>query len=193
VLAAENLGKRFGNREVFRGLTFNLLEGDALVVRGPNGSGKSTLLKIIAGLLLPSEGRVRMPRGDSRKLIGMSSVDLATYPHLSVREHFELCADVRSCEARTEELTELAGLKGRLDQFATELSTGLRNRLKLALAVQANPRVLLLDEPSASLDDEGKKLVDRICADQRKRGALIVATNDPTERRLGNLELELGR
>jgi heme exporter protein A len=193
VLAAENLGKRFGSREVFRGITFKLSAGDGLVVRGPNGSGKSTLLRIVAGLLSPSEGSVHLPPGDLRTRLGLSSVELATYPHLTVREHLELAGELRGCESRAEDLTGFMGLSDCLGQLASELSTGLRNRLKLALAVQARPAVLLLDEPGASLDEEGRRLVEHICADQRSRGVLIVATNDPAERRLGNLELELAR
>jgi ABC-type multidrug transport system ATPase subunit len=122
----------------------------------------------------------------------MASLDLSLYPQLTVREHFETCARLRGCEPRSDELSEEFGLAEHLDRHAGELSTGMRNRLKLALAVQPMPSILLLDKPGASLDDAGRSLVDKVCADQRDRGVLMVATNDPSERRLASLELRLG-
>ncbi len=71
------------------------------------------------------------------------------------------------------------------------MSSGMRARLKLALAIQAEPAILILDEPGASLDEEGRSLVRKIVDEQRQRGAVVVATNDPDERRLGNLELQV--
>jgi ABC-type multidrug transport system ATPase subunit len=68
----------------------------------------------------------------------------------------------------------------------------MRARLKLALAVQHSPEVLLLDEPSASLDDEGRSLIEGAVAEQLKRGAVVIATNDPGDRRHATHELELG-
>jgi len=71
------------------------------------------------------------------------------------------------------------------------MSTGMKARLKLALAIQANPLLLLLDEPSAGLDEHGRALVESIAREQTQRGCLVLATNDPAERRLATLELEL--
>ncbi len=187
----EALGKRFGPRWVFRNLTFELHQGDALIIRGRNGAGKSTFLKSIAGLLSPSEGKVRLPDGDPRTCVGLSALDMAAYGQLTVAEHLEFAATMRGCEPNVDEICENLGLAERRNQLAHELSTGLRSRLKLALAIQAKPALLLLDEPGASLDEAGKEIVDRICREQRGRGVLVVATNDPQERSLGNLELEL--
>lgn len=192
MLAVENLGKRFGGRTIFRNLTFALQKGDALIVQGRNGSGKSTLLKIIAGLLAPSEGKVHLPPGDHRNTLGLSALDLAVYPHLTVEEHLLLCAELRGCEPNADTLIERVGLAEHRKQFAGKLSTGLRNRLKLALALQPEPLVLLLDEPGASLDAAGRANLDIVAKEQRTRGVLVVATNDPDERRLGSYELSLG-
>lgn len=191
MLAAEGLGKRFGSRWIFRGISFQLQTGDSLIVMGQNGSGKSTLLKTLCGLLTPSEGKVRLPDGDPRQTLGVSALDLALYPHLTPAEHLELSAELRGCDVRGGELLERVNLAHAADRPCGKLSTGMRNRLKLALAIQPLPQVLMLDEPGASLDEEGRALIQSVCEEQRQRGVLIVATNDPAERRLGNLELRL--
>lgn len=189
MVEAQGLGKKYGRRWIFRNVEFSLGLGDALLVVGPNGSGKSTLLKVVAGLVPASAGSVRL-EGDPRRTLGYASLDLNLYPHLTAREHLELAGELRGCEARADELLHKVGLAEAADKFAVSLSTGMRMRLKLALAVQGEPPVLLLDEPGASLDDGGRELVRRICAEQRSRGALIVATNDRRERELGNMMIE---
>ncbi len=190
MLRVEQLGKRYGARWVFRQLSFSLEEGDALIVVGANGSGKSTLLKIISGLISPSEGSIKRIEGDARTVLGLSALDMQVYAQLSVGEHLEIAAKLRGIE-NDEGLLTRVGLAERKGQMARELSSGMRARLKLALAIQAEPNILLLDEPGAGLDEKGRTLLTEICAAQRERGCLIVATNDPNERRFGTLELEL--
>jgi ABC-type multidrug transport system ATPase subunit len=192
VVAVEKLGKRFAGRWVFRNLGFELNQGDALLVVGPNGSGKSTLLKVIAGLMMPSAGVVHLPEGDARRILGYAALDLNLYPHLTVQEHLTIAAELRGCEPRLSELTTLMDLEAVSQKPALSLSSGMKARLKLALALQARPELLLLDEPGASLDERGRAIVRRICTEHRNHGIAIIATNDPTERDLGNLILELG-
>lgn len=189
MVEAQGLGKRYGRRWIFRNVEFRLGVGDALLVVGPNGSGKSTLLKVVAGLVPASAGRVLL-EGDPRRALGFAALDLNLYPHLTAREHLELAGELRGCPPRADEMLEKVGLAEAADKFAASLSTGMRMRLKLALAVQSEPPVLLLDEPGASLDDGGRELVRHICAEQRERGALILATNDRRERELGNMMIE---
>jgi len=164
--------------------------GDALIVLGRNGSGKSTLLKVIAGLASPTEGKVNLPPGDSRQTLGLSALDIHLYANLTVKEHFQLAAELRGIEPDWPVL-EQVGLQERFNQLVGELSSGTRARLKLAIATAAKPQILLLDEPGVSLDEAGRATVKQICDIQRTRGCLIVATNDPLERSLGTLELDL--
>jgi ABC-type multidrug transport system ATPase subunit len=191
VLRVEGLGKRYGSRWVFRGLSFQLETGDRLLVTGRNGAGKSTLLKTIAGLLAPSAGTVELPDGDSRIAVGLSALEQALYPQLTLLEHLKFAADLRGCPAREEELLDLIGLGYARNFPASQLSTGMKGRLKLALAIQAKPKLLLLDEPGAGLDEAGRALVETIAIDQATRGSLVLATNDPAEGRLANIELAL--
>lgn len=160
-----------------------------LVVRGRNGAGKSTLLRTLAGLIRPTEGTVRLPEGDPRVQLGYGALEQALYGPLTVREHLEFFARLRSCPARTDELLEQIGLGYAADFPARSLSTGMKARLKLAIAIQARPEVLLLDEPGAGLDAAGRELVETIL--DGHRGPLVLATNDEAERRFATHELEL--
>ncbi len=191
MLEVTGLGKRYGDRWLFRNLSFHLRKGDALIVLGRNGAGKSTLLKAIAGLLVPSEGKVKANVPDARTGLSLSALEMSLYPALTLREHLRLAADLRGCPAREDELLTRIGLTNAAHLAASMISTGMKARLKLALAIQPHPSILILDEPGAGMDEAGKVLVQSICAEQKERGVLIVATNDQREKLLGTLELEL--
>lgn len=187
MVGARNLGKRYGSRWLFRHIEFDLEPGDCLVVTGPNGAGKSTFLKTLVGLVEASEGQATLPEA-----FGYSALDLALYPALTAAEHLELSGDLRGIQARTEELLREVGLSGARDQLSQEFSTGMRARLKLAMALQQSPSLLILDEPGASLDQSGRDLIEQIIGQQRARGAVILATNDPAERRFATHEMVIG-
>lgn len=152
-----------------------------LVVTGVNGAGKSTLLRVLAGLRSPSEGRVSRP-----ERIGYAALDQSVYAQLTVREHMEWARDLRGAGGTEPGVYDLPG-----DERGEALSSGQRSRLRIALAAAHEPEWLLLDEPGAALDDAGTALIERTIADQRRRGATVIATNDPRERRFATHELEL--
>ena len=188
MLRVDGLGKRYGSRWIFRRLSFELESGQVLTILGANGSGKSTLLSIIAGLVPKTEGALEVP-----PLVDVGYAALAgeLYADLTVAEHLKLTADLRGCQQRTDDLLNQVGLAYAADYPAGTLSSGMRARLKLAIATQAEPQLLILDEPSAGLDHEGRAIVTQIVADQIRRGAVLLATNDPEERKLATHELEL--
>lgn len=188
MLAARSLGKRYGTRWLFRNLEFDLNTGDCLVAIGSNGSGKSTFLKSLVGLVEPSEGTVQITG-----TVSYSALDLALYPALTAAEHLELSGELRGIPGRIDELLDRVGLPKSRDQQTHEYSTGMRARLKLAIALQANPQVLILDEPGAGLDAVGRSLVESIVEQQRSVGAVVIATNEPSERRFATMELEIGK
>lgn len=190
-MTVAGIGRRFGPRWIFRGIEFELAKGDSLCVLGANGSGKSTLLRILAGLLSATEGSVDPKPCDSRATLGYASLDLALYQQLTAQEHLELAARLRGLPSPRFELLDTVGLSDVGGKPAGLFSSGMRARLKLALAIQHEPPVLLLDEPSAPLDESGREIVSRIVAEQRERGAVVIATNDQSDRRYATHELEL--
>ena len=86
----------------------------------------------------------------------------------------------------------MVGLTASANQQTQEFSTGMRARLKIAIAIQANPTVLVLDEPGAGLDEVGRNLIERVIQNHLKSGAVVLATNDPLERRFATHQLEIG-
>lgn len=201
-LHLDHVSKSFGSRAVLHAVCAEVRHGEVLVVTGHNGSGKSTLLTIIAGLARADSGVVRfLANGqtlaweDRRLFVGMVAPDLTLYPELTAQENLEFFATVRSLtwSARhTTEALEQVGLAGRGEDLVGTFSSGMRIRLKYAVALQPAPAFLLLDEPTAMLDAGGIEVVQRIIEDQRKRGILVLATNDPQETRHGDLFLHLG-
>jgi ABC-2 type transport system ATP-binding protein len=148
-----------------RGVSFDVLEGEVLALVGANGAGKSTLLRILTTLLLPTRGRAEVcgfdvaaaPAEVRRRLGYHTGADACLYARLSGRENLELFALLNNLSRaetsrRIAELTELLGLGELLDRQVRTLSTGNIHRLGLARAMLHQPSVLLLDEPTRSLD-----------------------------------------
>ncbi|MGV3720559.1 MAG: ABC transporter ATP-binding protein [Actinomycetota bacterium] len=201
-LRLESVSKSFGSRRVLRSVCAHVATGEALVITGHNGSGKSTLLSIIAGLARADEGAVRflqdgkeLPAEDRRRFLSLVAPDLTLYPELTALENLEFFARVRSLtwdpvEARRS--LARVGLEGRGNDLTGTFSSGMRVRLKYAVALQSQPGVLLLDEPTAMLGAGGVEIVVQVIAEQRRRGVLVLATKDPQESRHGDLFLHLG-
>jgi heme exporter protein A len=188
-LVIHELSKSFGKRIICRGARIQLGTGESLAVVGPNGSGKSTLVKIIAGLMRADSGKITHSIGGKTveprewyRHIGLVSPELALYEELTGTENLEFANRVggwgKSHEDYAAVLDEV-GLKGRGGDLVATYSSGMKQRLKYAAAFLKDPLLLLLDEPTANLDEEG---VARVWASLAKRTvALIIATNEPGE------------
>ena len=181
-LRGEKLGKRFGRRLVFRDVNFAARRGEVWAVLGRNGAGQSTLLQIVAGLSRPTTGQIRWSEGEDklREQCGLSAPDAPIYRELTVLENLEFFARAR-CHYTVEELQahlSLFELESRSDDLVGALSSGLRARLQLAVATFQKPAILLLDEPSANLDEAGRTILRSTLQRQREHGLALVATND---------------
>lgn len=200
-LRVTQLSASYGVRTILRGISFELQRGEVLVVSGPNGSGKSTLLRILAGLQMPASGSVSYTVGDHqldlrdmRHLIGWVAPDLSLYRELSGIENLRFFADVRGLAISDAELHDLlrrVGLGERGHDRLAAYSSGMTQRLRYAFALLHRPPVLLLDEPTVTLDERGTAFVEQIITDQRQRGLTVIATNDPRELRYADLLLKL--
>jgi ABC-2 type transport system ATP-binding protein len=150
-LAARSLSKRFGARPALQEVSFEVRAGELVAVIGPNGAGKTTLLSILAGVLRPSAGEVSRPRGK----VGWVPQRIALYSKLSVAENLRLFARlerVSDPEAAVHRMLEQTGLQDRAGEQVNRLSGGNQQRVNIAIGLLCDPAVLLLDEPSASLD-----------------------------------------
>ncbi len=191
-LVADRLGKRFGRRVLFRDLSFELEGGRSRAVTGANGAGKSTLLRMVAGVLRPTRGAValhldgRVLSDEERPLrTGLVAPYLNVYDGFTARENLAFLAQARrlpGAPARIEAVLELVTLADRADDLVGTYSSGMKQRVKYAAALLAQPPLLLLDEPAANLDAAGLAMVERVTASQRAAGGLLViATNVAAE------------
>jgi ABC-2 type transport system ATP-binding protein len=179
LVRALRVARRFGDLEALAATDFELFPGETVALIGPNGAGKSTLLAILAGALEPSEGTL-----ESSARIGWVPQRPAQYSRLSPRENLELFAQlegVRDPVGVSRELLRRFSLPGGT-QPAGELSVGNRQRLNVALSLLGEPRVLLLDEPTASLDPTQRRLVwDVVDTLRGDGGAVCFATQNMEE------------
>jgi ABC-2 type transport system ATP-binding protein len=150
--SANRLTRRFGERVALRDVSLELDPGEVLAIIGPNGAGKTTLLSMLAGSLEPSEGELTS-EADVR--IGWVPQQPAVYSKLSVAENLDLFAKLEGVADRrgaVERMLEQTGLRERADEEVGRLSGGNRQRVNIAVGLIADPAILLLDEPTASLD-----------------------------------------
>jgi ABC-2 type transport system ATP-binding protein len=152
VLSAHELTLSYGGRTAVRGVSLELLAGQLLVIIGPNGAGKTTLLSMLAGVLTPASGELR---GASGRQVGWVPQQPALYSKLSVAENLRLFARLERLsdpEAAVERMLEQTGLAARAAEQVGRLSGGNRQRVNIAIGLLSEPSVLLLDEPTSSLD-----------------------------------------
>jgi ABC-2 type transport system ATP-binding protein len=176
LLRAVGVARRYGDVEALAPTDVELAAGETVALVGPNGAGKSTLLAILAGALEPSAGEV-----ESKSRVGWVPQRPAHYARLSARENLALFARLEGVGgdvvARLLERFDLPP-----DRPSGDLSIGNRQRLNVALSLLAEPQVLLLDEPTASLDPEQRRRLWELVDDVRARGgAVCFATHELDE------------
>jgi iron(III) transport system ATP-binding protein len=169
VLRARDLTRRYGELWAVRGVSFEVYEGEILVLLGPSGCGKSTTLRLLAGLERPQDGEiflkgktvVDVSKGISlppdKRNMGMVFQSFAVWPHMSVADHVAFPLLVRrfrqdEIRGKVERALAFVNLSGLEDRLATQLSGGQQQRLSLARALVYEPDILLLDEPLSNLD-----------------------------------------
>ena len=175
ILAARNLTKvyRSGLVEVWalRGVDFDLISGEMVVLLGPSGSGKSTLLNILGGLDMPSSGEVFFEGQDishaddaeltrfRREHVGFVFQFYNLIPSLTARENVSLVTEIAPRPLSPADALALVGLEARIDHFPAQLSGGEQQRVAIARAIAKQPEILLCDEPTGALDHETGVLV----------------------------------
>ncbi|MBY5987024.1 ATP-binding cassette domain-containing protein [Roseovarius atlanticus] len=176
-LAVRNLGLRFGKTTVLDGVSFDLGPSGCTMVMGPNGAGKSLLLKLLHGLLPPTSGSIDW-RGQGPRDVTARQALVFQKPVLlrrSVAANIDFVLKVRGKDrARVAALLDHVGLAHKAHQPARLLSGGEAQRLALARALAADPEVLFLDEPTASLDPASVLAIEKIVRDASARGVRIV-------------------
>ncbi|MCI0650801.1 MAG: ABC transporter ATP-binding protein [Planctomycetes bacterium] len=192
IIAVRDLWKRYGEREALRGVSFDAAAGSCFGVFGANGAGKSTLLRVLATLIEPSAGTVRIAgaalpaeAAAVRARIG-ALFDAPMVPRdFTLEEGLTYYAGLyrrRAPRARAEELAERVGLGWRIRDPLRTFSRGMLQRAALACALAAEPEILIRDEPFTALARAGCRLVEEAIGAQRARGGTVLLVTHETER-----------
>ncbi|GMU95037.1 MULTISPECIES: ABC transporter ATP-binding protein [Ignavibacterium] len=190
-LEVKNLTKYFGRRLIFSNLNFRLSDSGIFGISGPNGSGKSTLVKIIAGIIGANKGEVKHFL-DGKEIIpekihnhiGFVSPYLVLYEEFSAEENLLMFAKIRGVDydkSRVDYLFEKFLLLKRKDDLVKTYSSGMKQRLKFIFALMHSPKLIILDEPTSNLDDEGKNSVYELIREEGNKNIVVVASNEKND------------
>jgi len=189
-LHINKISKRFGKQLLFRDISFSAETGDSYFITGPNGSGKSTMLQIIAGLQKSTAGEIVFAKGANAipaeerfRHFGFTSPAVNPYDMLTAAENIRFASSGVKDE-RIDEMLHLFGLYQHRGKHVGLYSSGMKQRLRLIIAMIDSPGILLLDEPSSNLDSSGKNILVTEIEKIREETVIIIATNEHEEMKL---------
>ncbi|SED64484.1 ABC transporter ATP-binding protein [Rhodobacter sp. 24-YEA-8] len=194
MLSVSAINKSFGGVHALAGAALECSRGEVVGLIGPNGAGKSTLVNVISGFLVPDAGQVRLEgvllQGRSPQQISASGIartfqNLRIFRDLTVRQNIEVAAlragqlhPGRAPVMRLDDLLEMFGLADRADEPAGDLPYGTRRWMEMARAMATGPRILLLDEPAAGLNDEETERLHQVITLLRDKSGIGVVVID---------------
>ncbi len=188
---ATGLNKSFGRRLIFNDLEFKFNKAGVYGVSGPNGSGKSTLVKIIAGIIAPSKGKIihnldnkLIAEEQLHNYIGFVSPYLVLYEEFSTYENLNLFAEIRGVKFDKERIDYLLNkflLFKRKEDLLKTYSSGMKQRVKFIFALMHSPLLIILDEPTSNLDDEGKNSVYELVKEEGEKNIVLIASNEKSD------------
>ena len=189
-IQVKNASKRFHNEWIFKNLDLELSSGDTLAITGGNGSGKSTLLKCLSGAIPLTSGTIQYQAGSTQisEEHWFRSLALAT-PYLELPEEFTLSEVINFHfqfknplqNRTTTEILEILGLEKHKSKAISQFSSGMKQRVKLALAIFSEVPLLLLDEPTTNLDTQGLSWYLKLIQQYSPGRILVICSNDPRE------------
>ena len=192
ILRCENLKKNFGQREILKGVSLKLMEGDILGFIGPNGAGKTTTIKLMLGLQSITSGKVFINGYDIETDFTKAIENVGTivespdlYMYMSGYDNLKLVANLYKNvdKQRIDEIVKLVGLENRIKDKVSKYSLGMRQRLGIAQAILHKPKLLILDEPTNGLDPEGIKEVKTLLKKLAKEEnmAILISSHNLAE------------
>ena len=189
-LQASKLGKRFGFEWIFQDLDFNFSSGNAYAITGPNGSGKSTLIQVVSGSLNKSVGELTYIYQNKKieidsiyKYIALSAPYLELIEEFTLLEHLKFHFKFKTAlnAMSLSEMIDIMYLNKDQNKPIKQCSSGMKQRVKLGLAVFSDCPLLLLDEPTSNLDKEGCNWYLNLLEKYRNKRTILIASNDKRE------------
>lgn len=200
-LKLDNVTMIFGRRLIFKEINFEFNNGNVYGIAGHNGSGKSTLSKIISGIIAPTKGKIIHTENEKKIIpeklhdyLGFVSPYLVLYDEFTAEEnliHFSRIRGHKFDKEKAKHLLNHFGIYDRRNDLLKGYSSGMKQRMKFVFALMHNPRLLLLDEPTSNLDNEGKESVYQIIQEESKKNLVIIASNEETDLSYCNKVLEV--
>lgn len=181
-----DIAKHFGREVVFQGVTITLTTGSRTAILGPNGSGKSTLLQLVGGALVPTKGTIDhqlngtiVPQEEVYRHVSIAAPYLGLYEDLSLRQAIAFHAHFKPFRPGIgpDEVARIAYLDHALEKPVSQFSSGMKQRLKLALAILSDTPLLLLDEPASNLDAHAIDWFRALLRQHVDGRTLLVASN----------------
>lgn len=190
LINVENLGKRFNREWIFRDLTFDFKQGQTYAITGPNGSGKSTLLQILWGQMPPSKGTVsyylgrnEVPDDDIYRQVSVATPYMDLIEEFTLKEQLEFHFKTKPIRTGYSVATVMQAmyLEEARDKFISNFSSGMKQRLKLALAFYTDTPALFLDEPGTNLDSQAFTWYQDNLKNSHGQKLIFIASNQPDE------------
>lgn len=186
-ISLADIGKHFNRDWIFRKLSYTIEDNTVCAIVGPNGSGKSTLLKIIAQAELPSEGKVNFTDNNQIILaekayqhISFAAPYIDLPEQLSFKEFFEFNQQFKPLKKATsfDEFASIVFLEDAKDKQILYFSSGMKQRLKLGISILSKSPILILDEPTANLDEEGVAFYQKILKENYQDRIVLIGSNE---------------
>lgn len=190
IVNVRDLSVHYGAAQVLHDLTFDIAAGEVTGLLGPNGAGKTTLVKTLCGKIKPSAGAITLcghavkQGSENRKAIGFVPQDIGLYPHLTARENLDVFARMlgiaaKARKAAVDKALETVGLTHRHNHAVGHLSGGMKRRINYAAAILHDPKLLILDEPTAGVDIPNRDAVHQVTKALTARGmAVLLITHE---------------
>ncbi len=179
-ITVDGLTKVYGSTVALDDLSFDVREGEVFGFLGPNGAGKSTTINVLLDFVRPTAGEARVLGLDAhrssreiRQRTGVLPEGFQTYRRLTGRQHLEFAIESKGVDDDPDDLLERVGIRDAADRKAGGYSTGMAQRLMLAMALVGEPDLLILDEPSTGLDPNGAREMREIVREENARGATV--------------------
>ena len=183
-ITLSNTGKRYNREWIFRRVDYNFFAGKTYAITGPNGSGKSTLLQVISGAIMQTEGKVeysQVASADAHKHLAIAAPYLELIEEMTSTELLDFHSTFKRLVKPIPQILEEVSLEKAAHKQIRYFSSGMKQRLKLAQAFFSNVPVLLLDEPTTNLDEDGIKLYHQLIKNYAKGKTIIISSNDKQE------------
>lgn len=190
-----DIGKKYNRKWIFKNIAFDIDSDEKIAITGHNGAGKSTLLQILGGYIAPTNGKVIYGKAPGKNDLQTSFSFAAPYLNLieefTLTEHLAFHAQFKKPVCDIEEMISRSGLTNAEHKYISEFSSGMKQRLRLALAFFYHSEIILLDEPGSNLDSQGMEWYLGLTHNFLLKRTLIIASNQQEEYKMCNKILKI--